>query len=233
VFAIMGIFDRHSLTDEQIKNYDETAFKKFVRNKVATEDLFGAKAEELQKKIIRFYLGEDNGKQKDHLFYLEQYAMLISDLLFVVPQLREMRYKSEHGWPVYMLKFTHWKELVFSKNAGIIKKTTHGQEYGVLFGVQTAHTTPFNEDDLKNKRLVVDAIVNFVKTKSPRSDEQPNFEPLSQKHPLVYSEISTKVELKGAMFGEAFNFWNDVSSTYDFDLVRGIHKKTLRSRSEL
>jgi hypothetical protein len=69
--------------------------------------------------------------------------------------------------------------------------------------------------------------------RSPKTKNEPNFEAMSHKHPLVYSEISTKVALKSPLFGEELNFWNDLSNNYEFDLIRGIHKKTLRSRTEL
>jgi hypothetical protein len=91
---------------------------------------------------------------------------LISDILFVVPQLREMRYKAEAGWPVYMLKNVHGKPFAWGgKRAELFDETTHGQEYATLFGLPGVYATDFTEDDKKHKKILLDAVINFVKNK--------------------------------------------------------------------
>lgn len=232
LFGKTGVFDRHGLTPAELETFGEKEFKKFVAEKLATEKIFGAKAEEVQDKINNFYLGK--GKKNDNLFYLEKYAKLISDLIFNIPQLREMRLKADAGWPVYLLKNVHWTQMAWGgSNGGLIKQTTHGQEYGLLFGLPGFHPNELTEEDKQFQKLLLDAIVNFVKNKTPKTDESPNFQPISQEYPLIYSEVSTTVELKGPLFGEEMIFWNDLTNEYEFDLIRGIHKKTLRSRTEL
>lgn len=90
----------------------------------------------------------------------------MSDILFVVPQLREMRYKTEAGWPVFMLKNVHRKPLSWGgKHANLFEETTHGQEYGTLFGLPEVHTEEYTEADRKHQRILIDAIINFVKNK--------------------------------------------------------------------
>jgi hypothetical protein len=67
-----GIFDRNALNDEQFENFNRDAFEKFVEEKLATEKLFGNKAKEVQKKVIKFYLSKPN--ENDPLYYHKQYA---------------------------------------------------------------------------------------------------------------------------------------------------------------
>lgn len=158
----MPVFNRHALTDEQFETFDEIAFSNFVRDKVATDAVFGSKAKEVQNKIIKFYLG--NSRNEDNRYYLNRYAKLIGDILFVVPQLREMRYKAEAGWPVYMLKNVHRKPLKMCGRKGkVFDETTHEQEYGPLFGL--THFDEFTEEDKQHKQMLLAAIVNFVKNR--------------------------------------------------------------------
>jgi hypothetical protein len=77
-----------------------------------------------------------------------------------------MRYKADAGWPVYMLKNVHRKPLDWgNKHPGLFEETTHGQEYGTLFELPGVYTTPFTGEDEKHKQVLLDAIINFVKTR--------------------------------------------------------------------
>lgn len=60
------------MNDDVFDKFGEKEFIEFVKEKIATEKLFGPKAKEVQKKIIKFYLG--NSKGKDSKFYKFQYA---------------------------------------------------------------------------------------------------------------------------------------------------------------
>ncbi|KAI6189483.1 Carboxylic ester hydrolase [Aphelenchoides bicaudatus] len=232
LFGKNGIFDRHALDKAEFEKFGEEEFKKFVSDKVATESIFGSKAKEVQNKINKFYLGKSRGS--DPKFYKLQYAKILADMLFVTPQLREMRYKAEAGWPVFMVKNTHRKPLNWgNEHPGMFEETTHGQEYGILFGLPDSYTTDYTKEDDQHREILLTTIVDFVKTRSPKTDKAPHFEALSRKHPLIYTEISTTTKLKSPLFGDELNFWNELTKDYDFDLIRGIHKKTLRSRTEL
>ncbi|KAI6188918.1 Carboxylic ester hydrolase [Aphelenchoides besseyi] len=244
----MSFFNEHVLTDEQKAKFGAKDFKAFVKTKLATEAVFGNKASEVQKKIIKFYL--DTDRKTDRLFYLEMYSKLISDILFVVPQLLEVRHKTTAGWPIYMLKNTHFiPTLSFGGNrklpTGIPQQTTHGYEYGVLFELPV-YSRELTAEDKKFQKNLLDSIVNFVKNKfvclettkfhcfrTPKTDEQPEFQVVDSDHPLVYSEVSDKVEAKNALFPEELRFWDQMTKSYDFDLIRGIDRRTRRSRTEL
>lgn len=56
--------------------YGEENFRSFVENVVATEADFGAKASEVRKKILNFYLKTENGEKKDNVFYLRKYTQV-------------------------------------------------------------------------------------------------------------------------------------------------------------
>lgn len=53
------------------------------------------------------------------------------------------------------------------------------------------------------------------------------------KRPLVYTDLSTTFEVKDALFAKELKFYDQLMRAYDFDIIRGVHKKTLRSRTEL
>ncbi|KAI6215742.1 Carboxylic ester hydrolase [Aphelenchoides besseyi] len=219
VYDPMPLFYEHTLTEEQKAKFGAKDFKEFVKTKLATEAVFGNKASEVQKKIYKFYL--DTDRKTDRLFYLEMYSKLISDILFVVPQLIEVRHKTTAGWPIYMIKNTHFIPTVsFGATprvpTEIPQQTTHGYEYGVIFGLEIYGRELTPEDK-----------------KTPKTDEQPEFQLVDSTHPLVYSDFSDKVKVKNALFAEELRFWNQMTKSYDFDLIRGIDRRSRRSRTEL
>jgi hypothetical protein len=81
-FTLFGknqIFDRNALDDEQFEKFNKKEFEKFVSEKLATQKLFGDKAVEVQKKIIKFYIGKSSD---DKLYYHKQYAKVRYRTLF-------------------------------------------------------------------------------------------------------------------------------------------------------
>ncbi|KAI6239313.1 Carboxylic ester hydrolase [Aphelenchoides fujianensis] len=105
-------------------------------------------------------------------------------------------------------------------------------KYGVLFNTRF---NPLNDtaDDLRFQKNLLDAIVNFVKNGTPKSAESPQFEAVSAKKPLVYSEISTEIQLRNGLFERELRFYDRLTDDFDFDLIRGVPKTTRRSRTEL
>ncbi|KAI6240738.1 hypothetical protein M3Y99_00416900 [Aphelenchoides fujianensis] len=171
-------------------------------------------------------------KEKSVEELLAAVEVLISDLLVVVPQLREAREKRRSGWPVFLSKHTHFMPPVdFSTGRQPVdapQQTTHGYEYGVLF--ETRSSPPNRTaDDLRFQRHLLEMFASFVKNGTPHSQ----FEAVSAERPLVYAEISTAVRLRDGLFGEELRFFDRLLDEFDFDLVRGAHTMTRRSRTEL
>ncbi|KAI6225212.1 Carboxylic ester hydrolase [Aphelenchoides fujianensis] len=215
----MNMFNEHSLTEEQKANFGAKDFKEFVRTKLATEAIFSEKAADVQKKLLKFYLDSDD-RQKDRHFYLEQYAKLISDILFVVPQLLEVRHKTASGWPIFMTKHTHHVPMIDFSTGQLathsLKDSTHGCEYGLLFGTNFNSLNNSKEDE-----------------QTPKTADSPHFAEVTAKRPLVYSEIGAEIRLRDGLFAAELQFYDRLNKDHEFDLIRGIHKKTLRSRTEL
>ncbi|KAI6217222.1 hypothetical protein M3Y99_01778700 [Aphelenchoides fujianensis] len=157
---------------------------------------------------------------------------MASDLLIVVPQLREAREKRRSGWPVFLTKHTHFMPAVdFSTGRLPVdapQQTTHGYEYGVLFDTRSS---PPNDtaEDLRFQRHLLEMFASFVQNGTP----QPPVEAVSAERPLVYAEVSTAVRLRDGLFGEELRFFDRLLEDFDFDLVGGAHTNPRSSRTEL
>ncbi|KAI6223115.1 Carboxylic ester hydrolase [Aphelenchoides fujianensis] len=234
LFTLLGAppaFSGLSLSAAQRAAWSAADFEAVVREKVAPAAAFGEDAAAIQARILDFYVYSSN-RTKDRLFFLEQYAKLTSDLLVVVPQLREVREKRRSGWPVFLSKHTHFMPPVdfFTGRLPVDapQQTTHGYEYGVLF--ETRSSPPNRTaDDLRFQKNLLEMFVSFVKNGTPHSQ----FEAVSAERPLVYAEISTAVRLRNGLSGEELHFFDRFLDDFDFDLVRGGHTKTRSSRTEL
>lgn len=62
---------------DKISSYGEADFEMFVRDVVAKEEYFGAKAQKVQKEIIKYFSKEyDVPTKKDNTFWLHRYSMV-------------------------------------------------------------------------------------------------------------------------------------------------------------
>lgn len=94
---------------DQFANYKRENFTEFVESVLAPKSVFGSKAEEVQQKIIKFYLDADG----DSAFYLTKYSDILTDILFGIPALWEARAKREAGWPVYLYVNNYYNKDMF------------------------------------------------------------------------------------------------------------------------
>uniref|UniRef100_A0A1I7RSJ0 COesterase domain-containing protein n=2 Tax=Bursaphelenchus xylophilus TaxID=6326 RepID=A0A1I7RSJ0_BURXY len=223
----------HALTKDKKDKFSLGDFKKFVRNVVAPQKLFGNKHKEVTEKIIDFYLRLKPEHQHDRTFYLDIHGKLLGDIMFVIPQLLELRHKTAAGWSIYNILSVHNDFIEENLSHLELYNTTHAIEYAYLFGKGFLGDHKFTEADEKYRKLLIDAVVTFVKTRSPKSDESPNFVKVNRHHPLIYTELSTEATIKDPLFANELRFWSKLSEEYEFDIIRGIHKKTLRMRTEL
>lgn len=120
---------------------------------------------EVQDKIIKFYLNLRAEEDHDRFFFLDIHAKVLGDIMFVIPQLLSIRHKTEAGWPIYVIKNVYNQMLERQLSHIEVKTTTHGYEYGFLFGETFLGKVNFTEEDLKFRDLLVNAIVQFVKTR--------------------------------------------------------------------
>ncbi|KAI6233600.1 Carboxylic ester hydrolase [Aphelenchoides fujianensis] len=198
----MSMFNEHSLTEEQKANFGAKDFKEFVRTKLATEAIFGEKAADVQKKLLKFYLDSDDRQKESPL----------------LPG--AVRHKTASGWPIFMAKHTHYIPMIDFSTGQLathsLKDSTHGCEYGLLFGTNFNSLNNSKEDE-----------------QTPKTADSPHFAEVTAKRPLVYSEIGAEIRLRDGLFAAELQFYDRLTKDHEFDLIRGIHKKTLRSRTEL
>jgi hypothetical protein len=56
---------------------------------------------------------------------------------------------------------------------------------------------------------------------------------LSTEKPLQYAKLNARPTIKQALAPEKLQFWEQLNKEFSFDIVRGVHKVTLRSKDEL
>ncbi|KAH7730880.1 CBN-GES-1 protein [Aphelenchoides avenae] len=207
-------------------------FDRFVRKVVAPEKLFGSKAKEAQRKVSEFYLKNDNKQATDYRFYVERYLQLFSDLEFIVPTLIEARHKLEAKWPVYLYRTDYFNAKSYPESLPV-KGAFHAVEYPYVFGLPFPWAiNEFDDNDSKFQRAFIDAIVAFIKTGSPSTDEF-KWEKPDESLPLRFASLTPTPSMEDWMYPDRLRFWTDLTKWGGFDSVRGIHATTLRNRDEL
>ncbi|CAD5227921.1 unnamed protein product [Bursaphelenchus xylophilus] len=223
----------HGLPKEKKDNFTVEDFKEHIRNTVVLRKFFGDQHEEAAKEVADFYLSTVEPKDRTKEFLLDMYAKAIGDVMFVIPQLREFRHKLNSGWTVYNIMSTYNGYIKRNFPHVEVQKTTHGMDYEFLYGREAfGRTLGFTEEDEPYRKLLVDSIVSFVKTGSPKSDSNPNFEAISSAKPLVYTDLSSEAFVKSPYFGREFEFWDHMAEKYRYDLMSGTYKED-RERVEL
>ncbi|CAD5221738.1 unnamed protein product [Bursaphelenchus okinawaensis] len=220
---------KHALTKEQKQNFGIEDFTNFVQKTIVMEKLLGEEHKAASDEIIDFYLKSTTHEEHTRTFYLDMHAKVLGDVMFVVPQLRELKLKQEAGWPVYNILSTYSDYLERTMSHIEVSKTSHATEYRFLFGIGfNPHDNSLTETDEKYRKLLVDSVVNFIKTGSPKSTKNQNFTQTSKDRPLVYTDLNTKATVKDSYFGKEFEFWSNFYNKYQFDVIRGEPKKTLK-----
>ncbi|CAD5227919.1 unnamed protein product [Bursaphelenchus xylophilus] len=232
-FPSDGRFWRHGLEQEKKDAFSVEDFKEHVRTAVVLKKIFGDQHEEVAEEIANFYLATVDPQQHDKNFFLDMYAKVFGDIMFAIPQLRELRMKLKAGWTIYHILSTH--TAYTKRNFGHVEchHTTHGIEYEFLFGQGVfGNTTIMTEEDEEYRKLLVGSVVEFVKTGSPKSELNPNFVALSPSRPLIYTDLSSEAVIKEPLFGRELEFWDKMSDKLHFDIVFGVHKDQ-KKRNEL
>lgn len=119
---------------------------------------------EVQDKITNFYLNLRPEEDHNREFLLDIHAKVLSDIMFVIPQLRSLKLKREAGWPSYAILNTYNDMLIRGIPQLEVKSSTHGSEYGYLFGETFFGKVDMTEKDEKFRDLLIGSIVQFIKT---------------------------------------------------------------------
>uniref|UniRef100_A0AC34FVZ0 Carboxylesterase type B domain-containing protein n=1 Tax=Panagrolaimus sp. ES5 TaxID=591445 RepID=A0AC34FVZ0_9BILA len=232
-FTIMGLsktLNQIYIPKEQFKFYGRENFTNFVEFVLAPKSVFNSKAKEVQQKIIQFYLGKDKMEHK-YDYYLLKYTDMLSDILFNIPALWGAREKVEANWPVYLYMNDYFNKDMFGDDIPV-KGSMHANEYPYMFGIFAISNFEFNDDDYKTQKVIIDSIVAFTKNSNP-STPSLKWPQLTAEKPFQSILINANPKLMPAIFSERLQFWDDLCETYDFNIIRGIYKKSGKSKDEL
>ncbi|KAH7721530.1 CBN-GES-1 protein [Aphelenchoides avenae] len=167
---------------------------------------------------------EDLGEKADEL---------LSDLLFNIPILWEVREKVAARWPVYLYKNAYFNQAMFPADFPV-KAVYHGvdQNYAIRSG---PFPFTFNDDDRSVENTLVDIVTSFVKNGEP-STKQIAWPRVTEGIPFEYINILPRPEVRQLLFNDRLRFWDELSAQYDYNIVRGVHRRqstTKRAAEEL
>ncbi|KAE9552805.1 hypothetical protein FO519_003992 [Halicephalobus sp. NKZ332] len=230
-FTIMGqskTLNAFGIPRESFSQYTLKNFTDAVEQIVAPKKIFGSKAPELQKKIIDFYLKDF---EKNYEGFLGAYSNLFSDLWFTIPGLWTAKAKTESGWPVYLYFNDYYNKKMFGKEIPV-KGSMHANEYPYMFGIFPVAPFEFDDDDRKAQKVIVDTIVQFSKKSNP-STESFTWPLTTPENPFINAVIRPEPFVQDSLLKENLEFWNQLTEEYDFNIVRGIHKESRKTKDEL
>uniref|UniRef100_A0A915CS73 Carboxylesterase type B domain-containing protein n=1 Tax=Ditylenchus dipsaci TaxID=166011 RepID=A0A915CS73_9BILA len=216
--------------------FSKPDFDNFLVGVIATERMFGTKANQVQDRISAFYLQNHDKRPENNYFYLEKYIEIVSDIMFFVPTLIEAKYKRAAGWPVILYFIDYFNAIKFPAQIpgkGTMKFPLCGIPY--LFPENPYFPTfEFNQEDKNFQKHFLDSIISFTKAGQP-SVGSTKWPALSESAPLTYAQLNGDQEVKvlKALAPEKLKFWQNLSEDFDFDIVRGLDKKNLKSRNDL
>uniref|UniRef100_A0A914D3V9 Carboxylesterase type B domain-containing protein n=1 Tax=Acrobeloides nanus TaxID=290746 RepID=A0A914D3V9_9BILA len=215
---------------DKFQGFGNSNLTQLIRE-IAAESIFGEKSKEVQEKLIDFYVNREKPQNADYKFYLDKYTQIFSDTQFIIPAILAAKEKRENKWPVYLYQNEHYNKNSFPEFMPV-KGSLHGMEYIYLHGLNFANL-PFDEDDKKFKKVLIETVANFVKSGNPSisSLEWPN---LTKEHPLRYLRLKPEPEVKEPLLKDKFDFWTGLSKNYAYDIIRGAFVgKEKKGREEL
>ncbi|TKR87224.1 hypothetical protein L596_011659 [Steinernema carpocapsae] len=213
-------------------NFNRNALVTFIKDTVASEQVVGAQAQELQDRLIAYYADQDAPENADYKFYLDRYTELCSDAQFNVPILIGANLKREHGWPVFLYLHEYFNKAIYQKDDPAIG-STHANELYPMFGLPVFGKFEMVGDELKNQRMIVDAFANFVKTGNP-STKKTEWLAVDKQNPSRYLSMDVpKPKMEKELMPEAFRFWTELRRDFDYDVLRGIFTSTRKPKDEL
>lgn len=184
---------------------------------VAGEQEFGTAASRFSGLVEEFYL---NGPMTgNHSFYLNAYATLLSDLQYNIPSLHEIELKLQHGWETFFYVIDYESETTKDPTHPI-RGPFHASELRFLFNFEEKDKIPFNEKDKKFESHLVKAIVGFVNSGTPSTEQVP-WVPVSKAHPFGNLLLNDEPKMQSSFRPEAYELWqSEIAKTVGADLMK-------------
>uniref|UniRef100_A0AC35U167 COesterase domain-containing protein n=1 Tax=Rhabditophanes sp. KR3021 TaxID=114890 RepID=A0AC35U167_9BILA len=236
-FTILGLtksINNIYVEPSHFNQFNESTFLDMIKKLVVTSDRYGKNCDKVTDKILKFYTKHGNNAPKDHIFYLNAYTQLASDLTISVGSLWEAELRSNNDWPVFLYKNTYFNPIYFSDpkiGVGLNVGATHGNEYPYMFNFNIFGTfTWSNEDHLFSKYLTT-SIGNFVKTGNPSTDET-KWENMGKE--TKFMELQSYPKMSSHLLQEQSQFWKQLRDEFGYDVVTDtVHKISKKNSEEL
>ncbi|CAD5205977.1 unnamed protein product [Bursaphelenchus okinawaensis] len=208
---------------DKINSFGRQDLINFIETYVATPERFAEKTDEARKQIIAFYVDRNatEAMAVDPHFYLTRYTQLLSDTQFAMPVLKEVRKKSEEGWPVF-LYLLNW----LSPKAQLpVLGTYQTYEFPYIFGLSITGPFQFQPEDRKLQSVIISALVNFVHIGNPSSPLGP-WPHVTEEHPLGFFDMRPDPVLRDNLMLDRLMFWREMGKQFDFDLIKDVDQRT-------
>uniref|UniRef100_A0A915CLW7 Carboxylesterase type B domain-containing protein n=1 Tax=Ditylenchus dipsaci TaxID=166011 RepID=A0A915CLW7_9BILA len=203
---------------QKFETYGKADFTNFVRNVVANEAHFGAKATKVQTEILDHYLV--NKTANDSNFYLQKYTQLLSDIQFNIPIIWESRIKAQFQWPLFLYLNTYFNEKVFPEQVKV-RANFHSNDHNYLFRKENS-SVQFNVQDRAIEDFLVRSTVNFVNKGNP-STKEIIWPVTTPEIPMRYLKIKeNRPEVADLLMLDRLKFWLTLVETYPtYNIIRG------------
>lgn len=125
-----------------------------------------ASLEHVRDALVEYYVRRPEKGNVTAPSYLQRYVRLLSDLQFVMPQLREVEERSVAGWPIYVYEFAHVNKSSLAHLP--YEMVPHVAVYRYFFTqtVLYGQVALSREDEVVSRRLV-DTYVRFIREGRP------------------------------------------------------------------
>ncbi|CAD5208711.1 unnamed protein product [Bursaphelenchus xylophilus] len=208
---------------DKINSFGRQDLINFIETYIATPERFGEKVGEARKQLIAFYVDRNatEAMAVDPHFFLTRYTQLLSDSQFAMPVLKEVRKKSEEGWPVF-LYLLNW----LSPKANLpVLGTYQTYEFPYIFGLSITGPFEFQPEDRKLQSVIISALVNFCHIGNPSSPLGP-WPYVTEEHPLGFFDMRPNPVLRDNLMLDRMMFWQSMGKQFDFDLIKDVDQRT-------
>ncbi|KAH7717985.1 GES-1 protein [Aphelenchoides avenae] len=202
--------------------YSDKDLEADIKDRVVPKRLFGAKSMPMIERLVKFYVKRGATNSSDNKFYLARYSQLMTDLMFRIPLVLEVREKRKHKWQMHLYENEHFNPAWFPATTPLTGPI-HTIETQALFGMSLLSPTlssPEDEQDRVQHKLLVDAFASFVKNGKP-SVENASWPQSSKANPLAYLRLKPNPKAERTLDPELLAFWDEFFADFGRDIVLG------------
>ncbi|KAH7662536.1 GES-1 protein, partial [Aphelenchoides avenae] len=193
-----------------------------IKDIVVPKCLFGAKSKAMAERLVKFYVKRGATKSSDNKFYLARYSQLMTDLMWRIPVVLEVREKRKHNWQTYLYENEHFNPAWFNATTPLTGPI-HTIETQALFGMSFLSPNGFTVEDEQDRvqhKLLVSAFASFVKNGKP-SAENVSWPQSSNAKPLAYLRLKPNPKAESTLDPELLAFWDKFFADFGRDIVLG------------